>query len=72
MIVRGAVAPKVLRKEIHDNIDRRRRGLLTTLFFAKRKKLDIQCELCGKTIKEVSLGRHMRNIILGFNISICV
>ena len=62
MIVRGAVAPKALRKEMYDNIDRRRRGLSTTLSFAERKKLDVQCELCRKTMKEVSLGRHMRNV----------
>jgi len=62
MVVRGAVAPKALKKEMYDNIDRRRRGLPTTLSFAEKKNLDVQCETCGKTMKAVSLERHMRNV----------
>ena len=62
MIVRRAVAPKALREEMRNNMNRRRRGLSTTLSFTKRKNLDIQCELYRKTMKEVSLERHMRNM----------
>ena len=60
MIARGATAPKALSTAIYDNIDKQRKKQQTsTLSYVERRKKEVTCPICSKSMKEVSLQKRM-------------
>ena len=62
MIVRGPKAPKQMSTEVCNNISRRRRGLKPTMSYKEKCSQDVECTICGKQLKGISLPRHMRTL----------
>ena len=62
MIMRGAAAPRALRKEVYDRMQRRkgnRRGT-TQQTHTEWRKQTTECAVCGKRLQNASLKRHMK------------
>ena len=62
IIVKGTAVAKVQKKKIYNNIAKRREEREVVILSRKEwRKLNVQCSICGKSMKEVSLQRHMIN-----------
>ena len=59
MIVRGAKAPSALSGTACDNVRNGKRGRVTGETHEMRKRRNVECEICGKQMREVSLKRHL-------------
>ena len=59
MIVRGAEALRAMSVATYDALTQRRKNSNKSIAYKEKKKIDVDCKICGKTLRETSLKKHM-------------